>query len=90
MKNGKVLGLCAYISLFLTAVCKFLGMFLEGSTVLTCLDTIGDLFLIITVGLAAFPFQRNTKHIAWKVIYWVVIILALSGSIGRLVTIFTK
>ncbi len=88
MKNSdKILGFSAYISLLLAGICKVLNAFIENLKFVAVLDTIGYLFLVITVALAAFPFQLKMKKVAWKIIYWVLVLLALIGAILKLTTL---
>lgn len=82
MKKNTLLGVLAYVTLFLAGIIKVLNAIgLNLGTIGGVLAIICDLALVFTVVIAAHPFAKNQKHIAWYIIYWVLAAFAVFGAV---------
>ncbi len=85
--NKKVFNLFSYIALILAALLLVVSHLLPlcGITVsgpfFAVLDLVKDILLVIIVGYFAYYFAYSTKGKAWKIIYWVALILYIVGAI---------
>jgi hypothetical protein len=77
--KGWLIRACSFFALVIAALVFLLGGIFSGSAK-SILNLIGQICLAIGIGFPAYDFTRG-KKIAWKVIYWVALIVYIFGCI---------
>ncbi len=77
LTGSKAVGFVAYATLLISGVCKILAAFGISAGIL---NLVADLLLVITVVWAAYYFAKSCTK-TWRIIYWVLAILCLVGTI---------
>lgn len=84
--KGWLIRACSYFALIIAAFMFLFGGIFSGK-VQSVLNLIGQLFMLIGIGIPAYDYTRG-KKIAWKVIYWVALAIYLFGCVFGIIRAF--
>lgn len=84
----KTLGLIAFISIFLTALCwglNFIFSLFDGSVSLgkigSVLSLISNVCSVVALLVAAYAWVKEQKT-GWKIVFWIIAVLAILSILG--------
>lgn len=81
--KGSLLRACGYFALVISAFLFLFGGIFSG-TVKSVFNLIGQLCILVGVGIPAYDFTRG-KRIGWRVVYWIALIVYVFGCIFGLI-----
>jgi len=84
--KGWLIRACSYFALIIAAFMFLFGGIFSGKAQ-SVLNLIGQLFMLIGIGIPAYDYTRG-KKIAWKVIYWVALAIYLFGCVFGIIRAF--
>ncbi len=84
--KGWLIRACSFFALIVAAFMFLFGSFFSGK-VQSVLNLIGNLFMLIGIGVPAYDFTRG-KKIGWKVVYWVALAVYLFGCVFGIIRAF--
>ena len=70
---------CSYFALVIAATMFLIGGIFTGS-VASIINLIAKLFVLIGIGIAAYDYTRGKKT-AWRVIYWIALVVYVLGCV---------
>ncbi|MBQ8885201.1 MAG: DUF4310 family protein [Clostridia bacterium] len=81
--TSNVLRVCSYFALIISAFLFLFGGIFQGRLT-GVLNLIGQLMLLVGIGIPAYDFTCG-KHIAWRVIYWIALVVYVFGCVFGLI-----
>jgi len=84
--KSRLLKACSYFALIVAAFMFLFGGIFSGAAK-SVLNLIGQLFMLVAVGIPAYDYTRGKKT-AWRVIYWVALAIYVFGCIFGIIKAF--
>lgn len=72
--------MCAFIALFLSALLFVFGGLFSGSIIGNVLNLIAKIALLLGIAFPAYEYAKGL-HKAWRIIYWVCLVVYIAGCV---------
>ena len=84
--KGWLLRACSYFALVVAAFMFLFGGIFSGAAK-SVLNLIGQLFMLVGIGIPAYDYTRG-KKIAWRVVYWIALAIYVFGCVFGVIKAF--
>ena len=84
--KGWLLRACSYFALVVAAFMFLFGGIFSGGAK-SVLNLIGQLFMLVGIGIPAYDYTRG-KKIAWRVVYWIALAIYVFGCVFGVIKAF--